>query len=422
MNKNQLIKPNPKLGDESQKRDQHGELDDKYKPEDKDSFIESLSSVVNDLSTKDYGELFNHIKDKVESMRNQNKSGINEIRRIIRKELTSLLEAEVKKVDLKNKMKSVLNMSSEDFEQEYGGVEGVDYAIENFDEFKKWLSKQSNLDTPTSTSSGGVDIRSAIKTFKNLPSLKKDFERDMGDKEASFTDKREYEAGKASLKEIGQWLYDQGVDINPNAEASIRRYIAANIYLPKIKRAMEKTGKKYKIDLFKLVMPANTGFGGWFGDQFKLSQEDKEKDWEMFLYNVIGKKLHKEIMSGELERFKNSESKQKVNAALHNFMKTDSELKKLFDEEYAAYHTEVDPEEFDSEEFLHNWFLNTSDENYEEKNIVLNGAYETIVDMLDSGDDSLFNSKRKESEHEEELENISESLYESLRRKKLILK
>jgi hypothetical protein len=127
-------------------------------------------------------------------------------------------------------------------------------------------------------------------------------------------------------------------------------------------------------------------------------------------------------MSGDLERFKGPESKEKVNTALHNYMKTDSELRKVFDEEYAAYHNEVDPEEFDSDEFLHNWFLNSADENYEEKNIVLNGAYETIVDMLDSGDESLISSKRKENEDEEDLENLSESLYESLRRKKLILK
>lgn len=448
MNKNQLIKPNPKLGDEAQKIDQHGETDKKYLPDNKDSFIEKIPEIVNDLSPVDYKELFKHIKQKVETMKSSKTSGLQEIRKIIRKELTTLLEAEVEKIDLKDKMKSVIGMDADQFEQQYGHVPGADYALENFDDFKTWLGKQSKLDEPSSTKSGGVDIRSAIKAFKDLPGLKKDFERDMRDEGDRPGAKKDYNKGAVSLKEIGELLQSQGEDVNASNPSSVRNYLGRKIDMPIVRKALERTGNKYKIDLVKLVF--DPGFTSWLSSQYKVHHEDKEKDWQSFLYNTIGKKLYKEITSGELERFSGGESKQKVNAAVHNYMKTDSELRNLFDKEYASYYEEVDPDEFDSEEFLRNWFLSDINDNREDNNIALNGAYDTIVDMLDSGDDSLTSMKSKlsdkekeepedsfeededefasakdddsEEEDDDKIKKISENIYESLKQKRLILR
>jgi hypothetical protein len=204
--------------------------------------------------------------------------------------------------------------------------------------------------------------------------------------------------------------------------SSVRNYLGRKIDMPIIKKAMERTGKKYKIDMIKLVF--DPGFTNWLSSQFKVVHEDKEKDWELFLYATVGKQLHKEITQGELERFKGPEFKSKVNAALHNYMKTDSELKQVFNEEHSSYHDEVNPNEFDVKEFLETWFLNdVDDEDRKQRNLeVLNGAYETIVDMLDSDDESLITGKTSSIEDNDEQENISEKIYESLKRKKLILK
>ena len=58
MNKNRIIKPpikpNPKFGDESKSINQHGELDDKYLPDNHDSFIDSISDIIGGLSNTDY--------------------------------------------------------------------------------------------------------------------------------------------------------------------------------------------------------------------------------------------------------------------------------------------------------------------------------------------------------------------------------
>ena len=423
MNKNRIIKPNPKLGDESKSINQHGELDDKYIPDNQDSFIESISSIIDGLSNTDYKELFKDIKQKVDSMKkdDRNKSGLSEIRKIIRNELASLLEAEVKKVDLKGKMRDVLNMSEDQFEQEYGTVQGADYALENFEDFKKWLSKQSNLDDPSTTKSGGVDVKAAISAFKDLPSLKTLFGRDMSDKQNMSGDKKDYNKGTSSLREIGKFLVDNGVDVDASNPSSVRNYLGRKIDMPIIKKAMERTGKKYKIDMIKLVF--DPGFTSWLSSQFKVVHEDKQKDWQLFLYATVGKELHKEITQGELERFKGSDFKSKVNSALHNYMNTDSELKQLFNEEHSSYNDEVNPNEFDVNEFLEIWFLNDVDDmDRKQRNLeALNGAYETIVDMLDSGDESLTTTNKK-PELDGEEENISEKIYESLKRKKLILK
>ena len=352
----------------------------------------------------------------------KNKTGLSEIRRIIRNEIATLLEAEVKKVDLKGKMRDVLNMSEEEFEQEYGTVYGAEYALKNFEEFKKWLSKQSNLDSPTTTKSGGVDIKSAISTFKELPSVKTLFGRDMSDKGSLGNDKKDYNKGAISLREIGKMLQDNGVDVDASNPSSVRNYLGRKIDMPIIKKAMDRTGKKYRIDMIKLVF--DPGFTSWLSSQFKVVHEDKQKDWELFLYGTVGKQLHKEITKGELERFNTQEFKSKVNAALHNYMKTDSELKEIFDEEHSSYYEEVEPTDFDVKEFLHSWFLNdVDDHDRKQKNLeALNGAYETIVDMLDSEDESLFSSRKNKEEESEDEENISEQIYESLKKKKLVLK
>lgn len=440
------LNANPKLGDETKKIDQHGELEQKYLPDNKDSFIEKIPEIINDLSPLDYKELFKHIKQKVETMKDSKKSGLQEIRKIIRRELTTLLEAEVKKIDLKDKMKSVISMDADQFEKDYGHVPGADYALENFDDFKTWLGKQSKLDEPSTTSSGGVDIRSAIKAFKDLPGLKKDFERDMRDEGDRPGAKKDYNKGAVSLKEIGELLQSQGEEVNASNPSSVRNYLGRKIDMPIVRKALERTGKKYKIDLVKLVF--DPGFTSWLSSQYKVHHEDKEKDWQSFLYNTIGRKLYKEITSGELERFSGGESKQKVNAAVHNYMKTDSELRNLFDKEYASYYEEVDPDEFDSEEFLKTWFLGDTNDSKEENNLALNGAYETVVDMLDSGDDSLTSMKQKtdlgkdeeeefeededefasaddesdEEDDDKDIKKISENIYESLKQKKLILR
>jgi len=419
MNKNRIIKPNPKLGDESKSMNQHGELDDKYSPDDQDSFIESISSIINGLSNTDYKELFKDIKQKVDSMKKDD-GALSEIRKIIRNELTTLLEAEVKKVDLKDKMKKVLKMTPDEFESEYGGVHGADYALENFEDFKTWLSKQSNLDQPSSTSSGGVDIKSAISSFKDLPGLKNLFKRDMTDGSGIDGEKRDYNKGAASLREIGKMLQDNGVDVDASNPSSVRNYLGRKIDMPIIKKAMDRTGKKYKIDMIKLVF--DPGFTSWLSSQFKVVHEDKQKDWQIFLYDTVGKQLHKEITQGELQRFRDPQFKSKVNTAIHNYMKTDSELKQIFDEEHSSYYEEVEPTEFDVKEFLETWFLSDVDDmDRKQKNLeALNGAYDTIVDMLDSNDESLTVNKSPEQNNEEE--NISEQIYESLKKKKLVLK
>ena len=403
---NTIIKPNPKLGDEAKSMNQHGDLDDNYAPSDHDSFIECTSSIINDLSSTDYKELFKDIKQRVDSMKKNDKNGLSEVRKIIRHELTKLLEVEIKKVDFKDKMRSVLNMTEDEFDSEYGGVYGADYALENFEDFKKWLSKQSKLDKPTQIGSSGVDVKSAISSFKELPKVKALFNKDMTDAGDKDGDKRDYNKGSASLREIGKLLQDNGVDVDASNPSSVRNYLGRKIDMPIIKKAMERTGKKYKIDMIKLVF--DPGFTSWLSSRYKLHHEDKQKDWELFLYNVVGKKLHKEITTGELKRFNAPNMKSKINTALHQYKNVDSELKETFDEEYSAYFTEVNPDEFDSNEFLHNWFLNDADDNKQRNDLALNGAYETIVDMLDDDSDDDSDDKKNKKNLSESYSRITE--------------